>query len=59
MVETHREHISRWFYDCSPEIHAGLGQMYIADQRFADNIDKSGEGLSAYLSAVIAAAYTT
>ena len=59
MVETHREHISRWFYDCSPEIHAGLGQMYVADQRFADNIDKSGDGLSAYLSAAIEARYAT
>ena len=59
MVETHRQHISRWFYECSPEIHAGLGQMYVADQRFADNIDKSGEGLSAYMSAAITAAYAT
>jgi DNA-binding transcriptional MerR regulator len=59
MVEAHREHISRWFYDCSPEIHAGLGQMYVADQRFADNIDKSGEGLSAYMSAAIAAAHAS
>ncbi len=57
MVETHRQHISRWFYDCSPEIHAGLGQMYVADRRFADNIDKSGDGLSAYLSAAIEATY--
>lgn len=56
-VETQRDHISRWFYDCSPEIHAGLGQMYVADQRFADSIDKSGEGLSAFMSAAIAAAY--
>ena len=59
MVEHHREHITRWFYDCTAEIHAGLGQMYLADQRFADNIDKSGEGLSVYLSAAIEAAYTT
>lgn len=59
MVETHREHISRWFYECSTEVHAGLGQMYVADQRFADNIDKSGEGLSAYMSAAIKAAYAT
>ena len=59
MVETHREHISRWFYDCTPEIHVGLGQMYVADQRFANTIDTSGEGLSAYLSAAIEAAYAS
>lgn len=59
MVETHHEHISKWFYDCSPEIHASLGQMYVADQRFADNINKSGAGLSNYMSAAIEAAYAT
>lgn len=57
LVETHREHITRWFYDCTPEIHAGLGRMYVADQRFANNIDKSGEGLSVYMAAAIEAAY--
>jgi len=57
LVTEHRAHISRWFYDCSPEVHAGLGEMYSADRRFADNIDKSGEGLAAYMTAAIAAAY--
>ena len=60
VVEEHRAHISRWFYDCTPEIHAGLGQMYQGDARFAENIDKAGgEGVAAYLSAAIAAAYTS
>jgi MerR family transcriptional regulator, thiopeptide resistance regulator len=57
VVEEHRLHISRWFYECTPEIHAGLGQMYVADHRFTTNIDKAGEGLAAYMSAAIAAAY--
>jgi hypothetical protein len=57
LVEAHREHISRWFYDCTAEIHAGLGKMYVADRRFADNIDKAGPGLSTYMSAAIEAAY--
>ena len=55
VAEQHRAHISRWFYDCPVEIHAGLGQMYIADVRFQKNIDKHGEGLAAYMAAAIAA----
>ena len=55
VAEQHRTHISRWFYDCPVEIHAGLGQMYIADVRFQKNIDKHGEGLAAFMAAAIAA----
>lgn len=55
LAEEHRAHISKWFYACSPEIHAGLGEMYVADQRFKDNIDKVGAGFAEYLSAAIAA----
>jgi len=55
VAESHRAHISRWFYDCSPEIHRGLGQMYVADPRFTQNIDRAGPGLAAYMSAAIAA----
>lgn len=57
VVDRHREHITRWFYDCSEEIHAGLGQMYVADQRFTENIDKAGTGLAQYMSDAIAARY--
>lgn len=34
----------------TPEAFAGLGQMYIADERFTKNIDRHGEGLSAFLA---------
>jgi MerR family transcriptional regulator, thiopeptide resistance regulator len=57
VVEEHRRHISTWFYECSPQIHAGLGAMYVADERFTKNIDEAGEGLAAYMSAAFAAAY--
>jgi DNA-binding transcriptional MerR regulator len=57
LAEEHRNHISKWFYACTPEIHAGLGEMYVADQRFRDNINKSGAGLAQYLSEAIAANY--
>ncbi len=59
LVEQHRAHISRWYYECAPEIHAGLGRLYVADTRFTDNIDKAGNGLAAYMSAAITAVYDT
>ncbi|MBB4825202.1 DNA-binding transcriptional MerR regulator [Sporosarcina luteola] len=33
----------------SPEAFAGLGEMYVADERFANNIDKFGTGLAAFM----------
>lgn len=57
LVDAHRAHISKWFYDCTPEIHAGLGDTYVADERFRTNINKAGEGLAEYQSAAIAARY--
>ena len=54
LAERHRSHLSKWFYECTPEIHAGLGQVYIADSRFTENIDRTTPGLAAYLSAAIA-----
>ncbi len=40
-AERHRQHISRWFYDCPPAMHRGLGRMSADDPRFARNYDKS------------------
>lgn len=44
-----RSHISKYFYECTPEILKGLGDMYVNDPRFTENIDKYGKGLSAFL----------
>jgi DNA-binding transcriptional MerR regulator len=55
VAERHRAHISAWFYECTPEIHAGLGQMYVADERFRERIDRTVPGLAAYMSEAIAA----
>jgi DNA-binding transcriptional MerR regulator len=49
LAEEHRRHIGRWFYDCTYEIHSGLGDMYVADHRFTENIDRYAPGLAAYL----------
>lgn len=42
-------HITDSFYTCTPEIFRGLGEMYVADHRFTENIDKVRPGLAAYL----------
>ncbi|MEV2276860.1 MerR family transcriptional regulator [Nocardiopsis sp. NPDC049922] len=55
LAERHRDHITRWFYDCTPQIHRGLGQLYANDARFTAAVDPHREGLSAYLRDVFAA----
>lgn len=55
VAERHRAHIGDWFYDCPKEMHAGLGAMYVTDDRFKNTIDKAGSGLAEYMSAAIAA----
>lgn len=55
MAERHRQHITRWFYNCSREMHRGLGEMYVADERFAAQYEKAAPGLAAYLRDAFAA----
>jgi DNA-binding transcriptional MerR regulator len=47
--------ISESYYFCSDEILAGLGQMYVADERFTKNLDKFGAGTAQFMSDAIAA----
>jgi DNA-binding transcriptional MerR regulator len=55
LAERHREHISRWFYPCSRAMHRGLGEMYVADVRFARNYHREAEGLARYFRDAIVA----
>ena len=55
VVEKLQSHISENYYTCTNEILAGLGQMYVADERFRNNIDKHAEGTAEYVSRAIAA----
>ena len=48
-----KQFITDRMYTCTDEIFSGLGQMYVADERFTKNIDKHGEGTAAYVSACI------
>ncbi len=58
VVDRHRDHISKWFYECTPAIHAGLGQMYVTDARFSENIDHAGDGLAQYMADAIESRYS-
>ena len=55
LAERHREHISRWFYPCSPQMHRGLAEMYISDPRFTASYDNAAPGLSGYVHDAILA----
>jgi DNA-binding transcriptional MerR regulator len=48
-AEAHRRHISRWFYECTYEIHRGLTEMYVSDERFRSNYDTKTPGLAAFI----------
>lgn len=48
LAEAHRQHIAERFYDCPPAMHRGLGDMYVADPRFAAHYDERSPGLAAY-----------
>ena len=48
-----QEYITQNYYTCTDEILAGLGKMYVADERFKKNIDKYGDGTAEFASAAI------
>src|SRR3954447_21672572 len=52
----HREYISKWFYECTPTIHHGLGDLYVNDPRFTKKWDEHGAGLALYVRDAIQAA---
>ena len=53
LVTKLQEHITANYYTCTDEILAGLGKMYVADERFKKNIDKYGEGTAEFASEAI------
>ncbi|MBV8037495.1 MerR family transcriptional regulator [Roseateles sp.] len=54
-AERHREHIHRWHYPCSREMHAQMARLYETDERFAAHFDAVAPGLAAYVVAAIRA----
>ena len=55
LVKMLQGHITENYYLCSNEILAGLGQMYVADDRFRNNIDKHADGTTEFIREAIEA----
>ena len=54
LVKMLQNHITENYYLCTNEILASLGQMYVADERFTNNIDKHADGTAAFICEAIA-----
>ena len=54
LVKKLQNHITENYYNCTNDILAGLGQMYVMDERFKNNIDKYAEGTAEFVSKAIA-----
>lgn len=51
-----QRYITAHFYHCTDEMLAGLGQMYVVDERMRQNIDKAGgEGTASFAARAIEA----
>lgn len=55
LAEAARLHIDRWFYPCSTAMHAGLADMYTADERFKAHYEDRAEGLAEFVAQAIRA----
>lgn len=53
LAEKLQQYITDNFYTCTKEILSGLGEMYVLDERFKENIDKHGEGTAEFVRATI------
>lgn len=53
LVKELQDYITDNYYTCTNEILAGLGQMYVADERFKNNIDKHADGTAEFVSNAI------
>jgi DNA-binding transcriptional MerR regulator len=53
LAEEHRQHLSRWFYECGYDLHRSLGDLYVSDARFTASYDEIEPGLSQYVRAAI------
>ncbi len=53
VVKELQDFITSNFYTCTDEVLKGLGQMYVADERFKANIDKHVVGTAEFISKAI------
>lgn len=53
LVKQLQDHITENYYTCTKQILFGLGQMYVADERFLQNIDRHGDGTAQFIREAI------
>lgn len=53
LVDRWQAYISAHYYPCTDQILAGLGQMYVCDERFTANLDRFGDGNAQFISEAI------
>ena len=53
LVKKWQDFITENYYTCTKEILSGLGEMYVADERFKANIDRHGTGTAEFMKAAI------
>jgi len=53
LVKKLQDYITENYYTCTTDILKGLGQMYLADERFKSNIDKYAVGTAEFVSKAI------
>jgi len=50
-----RQAISAWYFECSPDMHAQLAEMYVSDERFRSFYESRRSGLAQYFHDAILA----
>lgn len=55
LVRQWQNMISHHFYECSDEMLLSLGELYVEDERFRENIDRHGEGTAVFVRDAIRA----
>ena len=53
LVKKLQNHINQNYYKCTNDILFGLGQMYLFDERFKNNIDKNVDGTAKFVKEAI------
>ena len=53
LVKELQNHITENYYQCTKEILYNLGQMYVLDERFKNNIDKHAKGTALFVRKAI------
>lgn len=53
LVKLLQNHITDNYYNCTNAILVGLGQMYVLDERFKNNIDKHADGTAEFICKAI------